>query len=80
MDRPVSAKRLAQLEDFARRRGMDSVAALDETLTEHLEWEERDYFEAVDSIQEGLDDVKASRTQPASTFLAEFARKHGLPH
>jgi predicted transcriptional regulator len=79
MDLPVSAERLAQLEDFARRRGKDTVAALDEALAEYLEWEQQDYVEAVEGIREGLDDVKAGRTQPANMFLDEFARKHGLP-
>lgn len=79
MDLPVSAERLAQLEDFARRRGKDTAAALDEALAEYLEWEQQDYVEAVDGIRQGLDDVKAGRTQPANVFLDEFARKHGLP-
>lgn len=63
-----SSLRVAQLEDFARRRGKDTVAALDEALAEYLEWEQQDYVEAVNGIREGLDDVKAGRTQPASVF------------
>lgn len=79
MERPVSAERLAQLEDFARRRGTNTAAALDEALAEYLEWERQDYAEAVEGIQQGLDDVKSGRTRPAGEFLDEFARKHGLP-
>lgn len=79
MDVPVSPERLAQLEDFARRRGKDTASALDEALSEYLDWERRDYEEAVEGIRRGLDDVKAGRTEPADAFLDEFARKHGLP-
>jgi predicted transcriptional regulator len=79
MEVTVSPERLAQLEDFARRRGKDTIAALDEALAEYLDWERRDYEEAVEGIRRGLDDVKAGRTEPADPFLDEFARKHGLP-
>jgi hypothetical protein len=79
MEIPVSAERLAQLEDFARRRGKDTASALDEVLAEYLDWERRDYEEAVEGVRRGLDDVRAGRTEPADGFLDEFARKHGLP-
>jgi predicted transcriptional regulator len=70
---------LAQLEDFARRRGKDTASALDEALAEYLDWERRDYEEAVEGVRRGLDDVRAGRTEPADVFLDEFARTHGLP-
>ncbi len=79
MELPVSAERLAQLEDFVRRRGKDMTAALDDALEEYLDWERQDYAEAVDGIRDGLSDVKAGRTRPAGEFLDELARKHGLP-
>ena len=80
MELPVSPERLAQLEDFARRRGKDTAAAaLDEALAEYLDSECQDYQEAVEGIRRGLEDVKAGRTEPADTFLDAFARKHGLP-
>ena len=79
MEVVVSAERLAQLEDFARRRGKDTAAALDEALAEYLDWERQDYQEAVEGIRRGLEDVKAGRTEPADTFLTAFARKHGIP-
>ena len=68
MEVPVSAERLAQLEDFARRRGKDTASALDEALAEYLDWEHRDFEEAVEGMRRGLDDVKAGRTAPADTF------------
>lgn len=79
MELPVSAERLAQLEDFARRRGKNTAEALDEALAEYLDWERQDYAEAVESVREGLADMRAGRTRPAGEFLDDFARKHGFP-
>lgn len=80
MELPVTPERLAQLQDFARRRGKETAEALDEALAEYLEWERHDYQEAVKAARRGWEDVKAGRTEPAETFLDAFARKHGLPH
>jgi predicted transcriptional regulator len=76
---PVKSERLAQLEEFARRRGKSTADALDDVLAEYLEWEREDYQETVQAIHQGLEDVKAGRTKPAEQFLDEFARKNGLP-
>jgi predicted transcriptional regulator len=76
---PITPERLAELEEFARRRGKTPADALDEALAEYLEWERQDYQEAVQAVQQGVEDVKAGRTKPAEEFLDEFARKHGLP-
>ena len=75
----VKAERLAQLEEFARRRGKSTADALDDVLADYLEWERQDYHEAVEAIRQGFEDVKSGRTKPAEQFLDEFARKHGLP-
>ncbi len=79
MEVPVSAERMVQLEEFARRRGKDTAEALDEVLGEYLDWERQDYAEAVEGVREGLADMRAGRTRPAGEFLDDFARKHGLP-
>jgi predicted transcriptional regulator len=76
---PVKSERLAQLEEFARRRGKSTADALDDVLADYLEWERQDYQEAVVGGRQGLEDAKAGRSKPASQFLDEFARKHGLP-
>jgi predicted transcriptional regulator len=76
---PVKPERLAQLEEFARRRGKSTADALDDVLADYLEWERQDYQEAVEGIRQGYEDVKAGRIKPAEEFLDEFARKHGLP-
>lgn len=76
---PVKSERLAQLEEFARRRGKSTADALDDVLADYLEWERQDFQEAVEAVRQGLEDVKAGRAKPAEQFLDEFARKHGLP-
>jgi hypothetical protein len=76
---PVKSERLAQLEEYARRRGKSTADALDDVLAEYLEWERQDYQETVEGVREGLEDMKAGRTKPAEQFLDEFAQKHGLP-
>jgi len=76
---PVKPERLAQLQEYARRRGKSDADALDDALADHLEWERQDHQEAVEGVQRGLEDVEADRTVPADEFLDEFADKHGLP-
>jgi predicted transcriptional regulator len=76
---PLKPERLAQLEEFARRRGKSTADALDDALADYLAWECQDYQEALDAVRLGHEDVKAGRTMPADQFLEEFARKHGLP-
>jgi predicted transcriptional regulator len=76
---PVTAERKAQLDEYARRRGQDTATALDEALAAYLEWERQDFVDAVQSIQEGYEDVRAGRTQPAGEVLAALRKKHGVP-
>ena len=59
---PVKPERLAQLEEFARRRGRSYADALDDVLADYLEWERQDYQEAVEGIRQGYEDVKAGRS------------------
>jgi len=76
---PLKPERKAQLEDYAKRRGQDPVAALDEALSTYLEWERQDFLEATEGIRRGYEDVKSERTRPATEFLSELRRKHDLP-
>lgn len=71
---PLKPDRLAQLEEFARRRGKSTADALDDALADYLEWEREDYLEAIEGIRRGHEDVKEGRTEPAEKFLDEFAR------
>lgn len=74
---PITAERMAQLEEYAHRRGQDTAAALDLALAEYLAWERRDFQEAVQGIQEGYSDLKADRTQPVDEMFEELRDKHG---
>ena len=76
---PLKPERLAQLEDLARRRGKSTADALDDALADYFEWERQDYQETIEAVRQGVEDVKAGRTEPAEQFLDDFARKHGLP-
>jgi predicted transcriptional regulator len=76
---PLKPERKAQLEEYAKRRGQEPAAALDEALAAYLEWERQDFAEAVDGVGRGYKDLRAGRTRPANEFLADLRRKHDLP-
>ena len=70
---------MAQLEEYAQRRGQDPATALDDALATYLEWERQDFEDTVVGIGQGYEDVKAGRTRSAAEFLAEVRQKHGVP-
>jgi hypothetical protein len=76
---PLKPERKAELEEYAKRRGLDPATALDDVLATYLEWERQDSAEAIEGIRRGYEDVKAGNTKPADEFLAEFRRKHDIP-
>jgi predicted transcriptional regulator len=76
---PLKPERKAQLEEYAKRRGQEPAAALDDALAAYLEWERQDYAEAVEGVGRGYKDLRAGRTRPADEFLADLRRKHDLP-
>ena len=76
---PIKPERKAQLEDYAHRHGQDTATVLDDALAEYLEWEKRDFSEAVEGIREGYDDLNAGRTQSADEVFEELRTEHGLP-
>lgn len=75
----LKPERKAQLEEYARRRGQELAAALDEALAAYLEWERQDFAEAVEGVRHGYNDLREGRTRPATEFLADFRRKNDLP-
>ena len=75
---PLKPERQTELEEFARRRGKSPADALDEALPNYLEWEQQDFEEAVQGIQQGYDCVKAGRTRPADKVIGDLGQKHGL--
>jgi predicted transcriptional regulator len=76
---PLKPERKAQLEEYAKRRGQDPAAALDDALATYLEWERQDFAEASAGVRHGYEDVKGGRTRSATDFLADLRRKHDLP-
>lgn len=75
----LKPERKAQLEEYAQRHGMAVPEALDDLLAAQLDWEHKDYEEAVEGIREGYDDFKAGRVQDSSEAFNELRAKHGLP-
>jgi predicted transcriptional regulator len=73
---PLKPERKAQLEEYARRRGQEPAAALDEALAAYLEWERQDFADAAEGVPRGYEDLRAGRTRPASEFLADLHRKN----
>jgi predicted transcriptional regulator len=76
---PITPERKAQLDEYAKRRGQDPAAALDDVLADYLEWEQQDYREAVEGIRLGYADYQAGRTQPLAGVFDGLRQKHGLP-
>lgn len=76
---PLKPERKAQLEEYAKRRGQEPAAALDDVLATYLEWERQDFTEAAEGIRRGHEDVKVGNTRPAAAFLGDMRRKHDLP-
>ncbi len=67
---PLKPERKAQLEEYAKRRGQDPAAALDDALATYLEWERQDPAEAAeDSVTIEKDavyvvNIRHGRRQP----------------
>ena len=76
---PLKPERRAQLEEYAKRRGQEPAAALDEALAAYLEWERQDFAEAVEGVGRGYEDLRAGRTRLGAEFLADLRRKHEAP-
>ena len=76
---PVKPERKAQLEDYARLHDQSPEEALDDLLGVQLEWEKRDYQEAVEGIRRGYEDMKAGRVQDAEEFFEDLRVEHGFP-
>jgi predicted transcriptional regulator len=72
---PLTPERKAQLEEYAKRRGQEPAAALDEALAAYLEWERQYFAEAVEGVGRGYEDLRAGRTRPAAEFLADVRRR-----
>lgn len=74
----LSLKLEALLLDKAARRGQDVSLVASELLTSVLEWEEQDLEEAINGIQQGLDDFEAGQFRSFQNFAEEQRSKYNL--
>ncbi|MFN6559547.1 MAG: hypothetical protein RMY28_007035 [Nostoc sp. ChiSLP01] len=69
----------ARLREKAAIQGQDVSFVAAELLASALEWEFQDSQEAIDGIQQGLDDFEAGRFRTFDEFAQEQRRKYNLP-
>jgi predicted transcriptional regulator len=69
----------ALLRDKAARQGQDISLVASELLASVLEWEAQELKEAVQGIQQGLDDFDAGRFRSFHEFAEEQHHKYSLP-
>lgn len=69
----------ALLQDRATRQGQDVSLVASELLATILTWESQDSLEAIQGIQQGLDDVEAGNFRSFQDFAEEKRRQHNLP-
>ncbi|MGK7877815.1 MAG: hypothetical protein AB4426_32280 [Xenococcaceae cyanobacterium] len=63
----------------AAQRGQDVNLVASELLASVLVWEEQDSEEAIQGIQQGLDDFEAGRFRSFQDFADEQRQKYKLP-
>ncbi|MBD1857844.1 MULTISPECIES: hypothetical protein [Leptolyngbya] len=68
-----------QLRKKATQRGQDIGLVATELLASVLEWEAQDSEEALQGIQQGLNDFEAGNFRAFDEFAAEQRRKYNLP-
>lgn len=69
----------ARLRDKAAQQGQDISLVASALLASVLEWEAQDAEEAIQGIQQGLDDFEAGRFRSFQEFAEEQRRKYNLP-
>ena len=73
---PEAEKRL---REKAAQQGRDISLVAAELLTNVLEWEQQDSQEAIEGIQQGLNDFKAGQFRSFEEFANEQRHKYNLP-
>jgi predicted transcriptional regulator len=69
----------AQLHDKAARQGQDVGLVASELLASVLAWEQQDAEEAIQGIQQGLEDFEGGRFRSLAAFAQEQHDKYNLP-
>jgi predicted transcriptional regulator len=67
------------LLDRAARQGQEVNLVASELLADVLEWQEQDLAEAIEGIQQGLDDFEVGRFRDFQEFAEEQRLKHNQP-
>jgi predicted transcriptional regulator len=67
------------LLDRAARQGQEVNLVASELLAGVLEWQEQDSAEAIEGIQQGLDDFEIGRFRNFQEFAEEQRLKYNLP-
>ena len=75
----LSSELEALLRDKAAQRGQDVSLVASELLASVLEWEVQDSEEAIQGIQQGLNDFEAGQFRSFSEFAQEQRREYNLP-
>lgn len=68
----------ALLQQRAEQTGQDVASIAVALLAYGLSFDEKDFFEALDGIQQGLDDFEQGRSSNLKDFVAEQNKKYGL--
>ncbi|HEY9853793.1 MAG TPA: hypothetical protein V6D28_30260 [Leptolyngbyaceae cyanobacterium] len=74
----LSPEAEARLRERAEQQGKDISVVAAELLSSALEWETKDIQEAVEGIQQGLDDFEKGRFRSFAQFAQEQRRKYNL--
>lgn len=74
----LSPEAEARLRERAKQQGKDISVVAAELLSSALEWETKDIQEAVEGIQQGLDDFEKGRFRSFDRFAQEQRRKYNL--
>ena len=69
----------ALLQDKAARQGQDVSLVASELLASVLSLEKQDLQEAIEGIQQGLDDFETGRVRSFEDFAQEQRHKYNLP-
>jgi predicted transcriptional regulator len=65
-----------QLRAKAKRQGQDISLVASELLANVLEWETQDSAEAIEGIQQGLDEFRSGKFRSFDEYAAEQRQKH----
>lgn len=75
---PLKPETAAEIEEIARRRGLDPIEAANTALAEWVAEERKDFEDACRGIERGMADFEAGRSRPASDVFRDLRRKYDI--